>query len=107
MSKEESSLGCNYLVNATGPWAAKLARMAGVGDATQSHPSLHHPLPVSPRKRCVFVFKCPSGPHGDCPMIIDYNGIYVRPESTEMTFITGVSPPEVSEDGELYSGTSE
>ena len=93
-SGEEISLSCNHLVNATGPWAAKLALMAGVGDKSQPDAALHHPLPVYPQKRCIFVFKCPSGPIEKCPMVIEYTGVYFRREGG-MTFITGTSPPKV------------
>jgi FAD-dependent oxidoreductase domain-containing protein 1 len=95
-SEEERSLNCNYLVNATGPWAAKVALMAGVGEKTHTDPVLRVALPITPRKRCVFVFKCPTGPVHDCPMIVDHTGPYVRREGTGSTYIAGVSPEEVS-----------
>lgn len=95
-SEVERTLGCNYLVNAAGPWGAALAQMAGVGGEAQPDPVLRVPLPVSPRKRCVFVFKCPTGPEHDFPLIADYTGSYVRREGVGGTFLAGMSPPEVS-----------
>lgn len=95
-SESERTMSCDYLVNATGPWGAALALMAGVGDEAQLHPALRVPLPVSPRKRCVFVFKCPTGPEQDWPLIVDYTGSYVKREGTEATFLAGINPPEVS-----------
>lgn len=95
-SQEESELRCKYLVNATGPWGARLALMAGIGEGAQANPILRVPLPVSPRKRCVFVFKCPSGPVHHCPLVVDCTGVYFRRESGGGTFLTGMSPPQVS-----------
>lgn len=92
----EEDLSCAYLVNTAGAWAAKVALMAGVGDRTEADPSLHVPLPVVPRKRCVFVFQCPSGPEGECPLVVDYSGAYFRRESGRGVFLTGISPPQVS-----------
>lgn len=94
-SQDEKELSCNYLVNAAGPWGAKLALMAGVGEEAQEDPVLRVPLPVSPRKRCVFVFKCPSGPTRDSLLIADYTGPFVRREGGGSTFIAGMCPPKV------------
>ncbi len=94
-SGSEEELNCDYLVNATGAWAAKFARLAGVGDPKQNNPVLRVPLPVSPRKRCVFVFKCPSFEESSTPLVIDYSGAYFRRESGQATFLAGIAPPEV------------
>lgn len=71
-------IACGVLVNAAGYHAARVAAMAGLE------------LPVRPRKRFVYVFDCRT-PVPDCPLLIDVNGVYVRPESGH--FICGVSPP--------------
>jgi len=71
-------LACGTVVNAAGPRAATVAAMAGLE------------LPVRPRKRIVYVFDC-RAPVPDCPLIINPNGVYVRPESGH--YICGVSPP--------------
>lgn len=71
-------LGCGILVNAAGPWAGRLAAMAGLA------------LPVEPRKRFVYVFDCRQPPQG-APLTVDPSGVYFRPESNQ--FICGCSPP--------------
>jgi len=72
-------IGCSALVNACGPGAGALAAMAGSD------------LPVEPRKRSVFRFRCPDPPH-NMPLTVDITGVWVRPEGAG--FITGMSPPE-------------
>ena len=71
-------LAAGAVVNAAGPWSGEVARMAGV------------PLPVVPRKRCVFVIDSPhQAPDG--PFIFDTSGILMRPEGR--LYICGVTPP--------------
>lgn len=55
-------------VNAAGPACATL--MEG----------LTMTLPVEPRKRTVFVVDAPKARHPDAPLIVDHQGIYLRPE---------------------------
>lgn len=69
--------------------------MAGVGLREHSNPIMHTELPVRPRKRLVFVFKCPEGPTTDCPLVVDPSGVFFRRESAGSMFITGRSPPKV------------
>ncbi len=76
-------LGCGVLVNAGGTNSGRVAAMAGID------------LPVEPRKRTVFRFKC-ANPPLNMPLTVDITGIWVRPEGAG--FITGFSPPE-PEDG--------
>lgn len=71
-------LPCGTLVNAAGPHARAVAAMAGVA------------LPVSARKRCVFVFSCREALPA-CPLVIDPSGVWFRPEGTR--FIAGAPPP--------------
>lgn len=72
-----SQLDCDLVVNAAGPWAAGVARWAGID------------LPVRARRRTVFVFDTPALlPR--CPLVIDPGGVYFRPEGNQ--FICGVSP---------------
>ncbi|MBL8669997.1 MAG: FAD-binding oxidoreductase [Alphaproteobacteria bacterium] len=67
------------VVNAAGPRAAEIARMAGIE------------LPVRPRKRSVFTFQCKEK-LGFFPLLIDVTGAWVRPEGDG--YICGISPPE-------------
>ncbi len=70
---------CDVAVDAGGPWAAAVARWAGIE------------LPVRARRRSVFSFTCPTGLPA-CPLLIDTSGIWFRPEGDR--FICGFSPPE-------------
>src|SRR5258706_64652 len=71
-------LACDAVVTAAGPWAARIAAMAGLD------------LPVRARRRSVFVIACRTAIPG-CPLLIDPRGVWVRPEGAH--FICGVSPP--------------
>lgn len=66
------------LVDAAGPRAAEVARMAGIQD-----------LPVHPRKRFVYRFSCRDAVSG-APLTVDPSGVYFRPEGPD--FLCGVSP---------------
>ena len=59
-------IGCNYLVNASGPRAALTAKMAGID------------IPVEPRKRYSWVFKAEQPVDQDLPLTIDPTGVHVR-----------------------------
>lgn len=72
----------NHFVNAAGAKAKDLAALAGIQ------------LPVSSRKRCVFLFDCRE-PIDQCPLVIDPSGVYFRPEGKH--FICGVSPEEADD----------
>ena len=76
------TLACDVLVNAAGPWAARVAAMAEVD------------LPVRARARSVFVLASPATLPG-CPLVIDPSGFWVRTEGRH--FITG-APPRPGED---------
>lgn len=77
-----ATLACDVLVNAAGPWAARVAAMAGID------------LPVRARARSVFVLASPATLPG-CPLVIDPSGLWVRTEGRH--FIAG-APPRPGED---------
>lgn len=73
-------MACDALVNAAGPWAGALAKLAGVA------------LPVEPRKRYVYVIDCRDPPAAlhRAPLTVDPSGVWFRPEGK--LFLCGKSP---------------
>ena len=71
------TLECRHAVNAAGPWAARVAAMAGID------------LPVRARRRTVFVLSSPARLPA-CPLVIDPSGFWFRPEGR--FFIAGDEP---------------
>jgi len=72
-------IACSHVVNAAGPWARRVAAMAGVE------------LPVFARRRTVYVIACPAKMH-PFPLLIDPTGFWIRPEGAK--FIAGLAPAE-------------
>lgn len=64
--KSGEEIHCGKLVNAAGPRAVLLSRMAGIE------------IPVEPRKRYTFVFDAARPLDRDLPLTIDPTGIHVR-----------------------------
>lgn len=81
--EEGGTVGAEVVVDAAGPAAAAVARMAGIRD-----------LPVESRKRFVFRFRCRERVEG-APLTVDPSGVYFRPEGRE--YLCGVSPPETDD----------
>ena len=77
--KSQDTVNCGILVNTAGARSGEVAEMSGVY------------LPVSPRKRSVFVFKS-AHPIKGLPLVADPAGIYVRPEGD--CFLCGWTPSE-------------
>ena len=71
-------VACATLVNAAGPRAGVVARMAGLV------------IPVEPRKRHSFVFASATPIPGQMPNVINTDGTFVRPEHD--LFLTGNTP---------------
>ena len=71
-------IAAGALVDAAGPFAAKIAALAGIA------------LPVRPRKRMSYVFDCRTEIAG-VPMTVDCTGVTFRPEGER--FIVIASPP--------------
>ncbi|CAL1169406.1 unnamed protein product [Cladocopium goreaui] len=90
------------VVNAAGAFGGKMVQMCG--DVT--------PLPVVPRKRCMFMFHVGQEassdghfprPTDDTPLTIDSSGAYFRSEGSRGRFLCGVAPrPEDDHDCEDY-----
>jgi glycine/D-amino acid oxidase-like deaminating enzyme len=80
---DDTRISCGPMVIACGPNSGRVAGLAGLN------------LPVEPRKRTVFRFRCPRPPER-MPLMVDITGVWVRPEGNG--FITGMSPPS-HEDG--------
>ena len=78
-------IACGALVNAAGPWAGALARLAGIV------------LPVEPRKRYVYVIDSRRATEAmrAGPLTVDPGGTWFRPEGR--TFLCGISPDEQNE----------
>ena len=81
-----SHIGCTHVINAAGPWARHIAALAGVE------------LPVSARRRTVYVISCPT-PMSPFPLLIDPTGFWIRPEGTK--YIAGFSPADDRDDQPL------
>jgi FAD-dependent oxidoreductase domain-containing protein 1 len=78
-------IACGALINAAGPWAGKLATLAGLQ------------LPVEPRKRYVYVIDSREGSDAlhRAPLTVDPSGVWFRPEGR--LFLCGLSPEENGE----------
>jgi FAD-dependent oxidoreductase domain-containing protein 1 len=85
--KDGSRIGCTHVVNAAGPWARRIAAMAGID------------LPVFARRRTVYVISCPT-PMTPFPLLVDPSGFWIRPEGAK--FIAGFSPAEDLDDQPLH-----
>ena len=73
------TLQADAFVNAAGPWAGAVGRLAGLA------------VPVHARRRTVFMMDCPT-PLLRTPLVIDPSGVWFRSEGTG--FIGGWSPGE-------------
>ena len=81
-----SRLRCGFAINAAGPWARFVAKLAGVE------------LPVFARRRTVYVIGCRTRMSA-FPLLIDPSGFWVRPEG--IGFIAGLAPQEDPDDAPL------
>jgi FAD-dependent oxidoreductase domain-containing protein 1 len=81
-----SRLSCGNLINAAGPWARAVGRLAGVD------------LPVFARRRTVYVIACRTQ-MAAFPLLIDPSGFWVRPEGSG--FIAGLAPAGDPDDAPL------
>jgi glycine/D-amino acid oxidase-like deaminating enzyme len=108
LMSDGSRIGGTHVVNAAGPWARRIAAMAGID------------LPVFARRRTVYVISCPAavgagafapdvsrraavvthssrpGPMTTFPLLIDPSGFWIRPDGAK--FIAGLSPVDDLDD---------
>ncbi len=76
--KSGAEVGCDWVVNASGPRAAQTAAMAGIT------------LPVEPRKRYTFVFQAETPLDRNLPLTIDPSGVHVRTDGKY--YMAGATP---------------
>ena len=76
----------HFVVNAAGPWARSIARLAGCD------------LPVAARRRTVYVISCPTRMEA-FPLLIDPSGFWIRPEGSG--YIAGIPPGADLDDAPL------
>lgn len=74
-----SRLDAPNVVNAAGPWSARVAETVG------------RTIDLIASRRTVFVLSCPE-PLPDCPLLIDPSGFWLRPEGGQ--FLYGAPPRE-------------
>ena len=79
--KSGEVIACGTVVNASGPRAARTARMAGIDD-----------LPVEPRKRYSYVFAAARPLDRLLPLTIDPSGVHVRSDGAN--YLAGCAPDE-------------
>lgn len=84
VTQDGRSFAAGAVVLTAGAWSRPLAAHLGVH------------LPVSARKRDVFVLDSPAAPLAGCPLVIDPSGVWFRPEGRG--FIAG-APPRPAEAG--------
>ena len=75
-----------FVVNAAGPWARSVARLAGFD------------LPVAARRRTVYVIGC-RAKLDPFPLLIDPSGFWIRPEGA--SYIAGMPPGTDPDDAPL------
>lgn len=86
--KEEREVSVATVINAAGAFGGQLVAECGP-DVT--------PLPVKPRKRCIFMVHARDGddvvlPPTTGPLTIDPSGVYFRPEGSPGRYLCAVSP---------------
>jgi glycine/D-amino acid oxidase-like deaminating enzyme len=83
---DSTQVASRFVVNAAGPWARSIARLAGFD------------LPVAARKRTVYVISCRTKLE-PFPLLIDPSGFWIRPEG--WGYIAGISPQVDPDDAPL------
>ena len=93
-----------HVVNAAGAQAESAMNLLAAGPN-----ALKYPLPVKPRKRCIFFFHCAAkeGVPPVAPLTVDPSFVYFRSEGSgeNATFLCGVSPGH-EQDPDIYNHKS-
>jgi FAD-dependent oxidoreductase domain-containing protein 1 len=89
------------VVNAAGPWAAEVARLAGIGQENPNMPGLSIGLPVEPRKRYIYLFYAPTGPVLNVPLTIDPSGVFFKRHGLSNYYVCGRNQTESEEPSNL------
>ena len=86
------------VVNAAGPWASHIARLARIGvDDNDSITALSVSLPVEPRKRYIYMFYAEEGPILNVPLTIDPTGVFIRRQGLSNYYFCGLNQQEEDE----------
>ncbi|KAL6724782.1 hypothetical protein Aduo_019639 [Ancylostoma duodenale] len=80
----------HLIVNAAGPWAGKIAELAGIG---KGDGLLAVPVPIRPRRRTNFVIHAPDVPV-DMPSLVEPCGVHCRQIDVGNNFVVGRNPPK-------------
>ena len=83
---DSSEISSRFVVNAAGPWARSIAKLAGFD------------LPVAARRRTVYVISCRTKLE-PLPLLIDPSGFWIRPEGSG--YIAGIAPQADPDDAPL------
>jgi len=78
--KSGEVISCGQVINASGPRAARTAKMAGIE------------IPVEPRKRYTYIFSAAKPLDRDLPLTIDPSGVHMRTDGAN--YLAGC-PPEI------------
>jgi len=95
-TRSGASISADIVINAAGAFSGRVVGMCGSGVT---------PLPVVPRKRCMFAVRtsAESSPPENTPLTIDPCGVYHRSEGSKGRFVCGVSPrPEDDPDNDKW-----
>ena len=80
------SFDAPIVVNCAGPWAARVAAMAGVE------------VPIESCRVQIAVFRRPTGFKAPHPVVIDFvHGTYFRPETGALTLVGSIDPSEAED----------
>ena len=87
-------------VNAAGPWASQVAKLAGIGSDDASA-TLSVSLPVEARKRYIYMFYADRGPILKVPLTIDHSGVWWRRQGLSNYYFCGRNQAEDEEPEDL------